>query len=113
DEKVRLEESKRQRREEHGEEDVEHPALRVLGADLDHLLAVFDRCLLDTLKLYVGLDELDSTVRAGGHGLHRSACEPVDDCASSDQAEEKRRVQQREFVEVPCEPVGQQEDDRE
>ena len=32
------------------EEDVEHPLLRVERADLDDLLAVGDRCLLDALS---------------------------------------------------------------
>ena len=50
DEEVRLEERERQRREEHRQEDVEHPLLRVLRADLDDLLAVLDRRLLDARR---------------------------------------------------------------
>ena len=43
DEEVRLEEGKPQRGEKHRQEDVEHPLLRVLRADLDDFLAVRDR----------------------------------------------------------------------
>ena len=51
-------------REEDREEDVDHPLLRVLRADLDDLLAVLDARLLDALELDVRLDELDRAVGA-------------------------------------------------
>jgi hypothetical protein len=89
--------AKRQRREEHAEEDVEHAALRVDGADLDDLLAVFDRRLGRAFELDVRLDELHRAVRAGGHGLHRRAGEPVDHRAAGDQAEQEGRMQDRQL----------------
>ena len=50
DEEERLDERERQRGEEHRQEDVEHALLRVLRADLDHLLAVGDRGLLASIS---------------------------------------------------------------
>ncbi len=101
--------------EEDDEEDVEHPLLRVRRADLDDLLAVGDRRLLDALELDVRLDELDGAVGARGHGLHARAREPVDDRAAGDEAEQERRVQERELLDLRRvgEPVGQEDDDRE
>src|SRR5687767_11453121 len=58
DEEKRFEKRKRKRREENTEENVEHPLLRILRANLDHLAAVFDRSLGDALEPDVGLDEL-------------------------------------------------------
>ena len=86
--------------EEHGDENIQHPFLRVLGADLDHFLAVGDGGLLHAFELDVGFDELDRAVSAGGHGLRGCAGEPVNHRAAGDQAEEERRVQQRKFVDV-------------
>ena len=40
DEEERFVEGERQRRKEHGQKDVEHAALGILGADFNHLLAV-------------------------------------------------------------------------
>jgi hypothetical protein len=56
-----LDERETERREEHGQEDVEHPLLRVLRADLDDLLAVLDRRLLDASSLMFAL--MNSTAR--------------------------------------------------
>jgi hypothetical protein len=69
DEEIGLNEGKRERREEDGQEDVEHPLLRVLRADLDDLLAVGDRRLLHAVQLDVRLDELHGTVAPGGDRL--------------------------------------------
>ncbi len=61
---------------------------------------------VDALELDVRLDELDRAVGAGRHRLRRGAGEPVDDRAAGDEAEQERRVQQRQLVEVrrsgPC-----------
>ena len=56
--------------------------------------------LVDALELDVGLDELDRAVGAGRHRLGRGAGEPVDHRAAGDQAEQERRVEQRQLVEV-------------
>ena len=53
---------------------------------------------VDALELDVRLDELDRAVGAGGHRLGRGAGEPVDHRAAGDEAEQERRVQQRELV---------------
>ena len=53
DEEERLEEGERQSREEDGQEDVEHAFLRVLGADLHHLLAILDGRLRSAFQLDV------------------------------------------------------------
>ena len=100
DEEERLDEGERQRDEEHREEDVEHALLRVLGADLDHLLAVRDRRLLHAFELDVGLDELHRAVGAGGDRLGGGAGEPVDHGAAGDQAQQERRMQQRQLADV-------------
>ncbi len=52
------------------------------------------------VEIHVRLDELDRAVRARRHGLHRRAGEPVDDRAAGDQAEQERRVEQRQLVDV-------------
>ena len=54
------------------EEDVEHPLLGVLGADLHDLLACPRRdAFVDAVvELDVRLDELDRAVGAGGDRLH-------------------------------------------
>ena len=60
DEEVALVEGERERSEEDRHEDVDHPGLRVLRADLDHLLRVLDARLLDlAVELDVCLDVLD------------------------------------------------------
>ena len=69
DEEVRLNEGKGQRDEKDGKENVEHPFLRVLRADLDHFFAVGDGGLLDALEPDIRLDELDRAVGAGCHSL--------------------------------------------
>ena len=51
----------------------------------------------DAVELDVRLDELDRAIRAGRHRLRRRAGEPVDDRAAGDQAEQERRVQQRQL----------------
>src|SRR6185312_1214403 len=94
DEEERLHKSKSQRSEEHSQEDVEHTFLRVLGADFDHFLAVFDGGFLYALKLDVGLDEFHCAICARGDSLRGSAGEPVNNCAAGDQTEHKRSMQQ-------------------
>ena len=60
----------------------------------DDLLAESStQAFVDAFELDVRLDELDRAVGAGGHGLHRSAGEPVDHRAAGDQAEQERRVE--------------------
>ncbi len=86
DEEERLEEGEGQRTEEHGQEDVDHALLRVLRADADHLLAVFDvGAALFGIELDVFLDELDRPIGAGGHGLRGRTGEPVDHGAAHDE----------------------------
>src|SRR5206468_9709241 len=87
DEKVGLEKRKRQRREKHAQEDVEHAALRVLRANLDDLLAVRNRGLLDALEPDIRLDELNGAVGAGADRLRRRAGEPVNHGATCYEAE--------------------------
>jgi hypothetical protein len=53
--------------------------------------------LVGAVQLDVLLDELDGAVGAGGDGLHRGAGEPVDHRAAGDEAEQERRVQDREL----------------
>ena len=69
--------------------------------------------LVAPVQLDVGLDELDRAVGARGHRLGRGAGEPVDDGAAGDEAEQERRVEQRELVEVLGQAVGEHHDDRE
>jgi hypothetical protein len=64
DEEERLDAGEGEGAEEDRQEDVEHALLRVLGADLDDLLAVGDRGLRRALELDVLLDELDRPVGA-------------------------------------------------
>ena len=59
-------------------------------------LLSLDRGLFDAFQLDVRLDELDRAVGAGGHGLGRSAREPVDDRAAGDEAEQEGRVHERQ-----------------
>src|SRR5262245_31196676 len=92
DEEKRLEERKGEAGEKHGQEDVEHPALRVQRADLDYLLAVRHRRLLDPVEADISLDELDSAVRSGADGLRGRTSEPVDHGAAHHEAKEERRV---------------------
>ena len=113
DEEERLDEGEGERGEEDGDEDVEHALLRVLGADFDDLLAVGDAGGGCAVELDVGLDEFDRAVGAGGDGLRGGAGEPVDHGAAGDQAEDERRVEERELVDVFGEAVGQGHDDRE
>ena len=69
---------------------------------------------VDAFELDVRLDELDRAVGAGRHGLRRRAGEPVDHRAAGDQAEQERRVQQRQVRhELRLQPVGERHDDRE
>ena len=113
DEEERLHESECQGNEEDGEEDVEHSLLRVLGADLHYLLAVFNRSFLYAFKPDVRLDELDRAVGACGDGLHRRTGEPVNDRAAADESQHKRGVQQRQLIHVLRQPVGECHDDGE
>src|SRR5204863_514096 len=84
-----LEAGEGQRREEDGEEDVEHALLRVLRADLDDALGVGDRGLLGAVQADVGFDELDRAVGARRYRLRGGAGEPVDDGAAGDEAEQE------------------------
>ena len=71
--------------------------------------------LVDAFELDVLLDELDRAVGAGRHRLHRRAGEPVDHRAAGDQAEQERRVQDRQLRDrrLVLEALGQRHDDRE
>ena len=65
-----------------------------------HLLGVRHGGLGRGVELDVALDELDRAVGAGGDRLHAGAGEPVDHRAARDQAEQERRMQQRELLDV-------------
>ena len=70
--------------------------------------------LVGALEVDVRLDELDRAVGAGGDGLRGRAGEPVDHRAAGDQAEQERRVQDRQVRdELRLEPVREHDDDRE
>ena len=45
------------------------PFWRILGANLNNLLAVLNRSLIRAFKLDVGLDELNRAIGTRGHGL--------------------------------------------
>src|SRR3954468_699813 len=64
-EEVGLDERKSERGEEYREEDIEHPSLGILSADLYHFLAVADRCRPFTVESDVRLDELDRSIGTG------------------------------------------------
>jgi len=90
DEKERLNEGESKRGEEHGDENIEHALLRVLGADLDNFFAVSDAGRGRAVELDIGFDEFDRAVSAGGDGLRGCAGEPVDHGAAGDEAENER-----------------------
>ena len=75
---------------EDGDEDVDHAALGIFGADFDHILALLGVGLLGCVgvELDVLLDILHGAVGTGGDGLHRGAGEPVDDASAEDEAED-------------------------
>ena len=98
DEEVRLDEREGERREEDADEDVEHPLLRVLRADLDDGLAVHYGGLRRSLELDVRLDVLHRSIRTRRHRLNRCAGEPVNHGAAGDEPEQERRVQQRQIA---------------
>src|SRR6266487_6024158 len=104
-EKEGFKERKGQRGEKHRDENVEHALLRVFRADLHDFLAVGDACFFNAFELDVGFDEFDRAVSASGHCLSGGAREPIDDGAASDEAEDKRRMEQRELVDVRSEAV--------
>ena len=114
DEEELVEEGEPEGGEEDRQEDVEHPRLGVLGADLDHLLAVGGAGLLGRLQVDVRLDELDGPVRPGGDRLGARPGEPVDHRPAGDQAEQERRVQDRQVLQqVGLQAVRQGHDDGE
>src|SRR5262249_41110014 len=113
DEKERFDEGEGQGREEDRQEDIQHAALGILRANLHHLFAVGNRRLLDSLQPNVALDELDRAIGSRSYGLGGSAGKPVNDGASGDQAENKRRIQQRQLIHVHRQAVGQRHNDGE
>ncbi|MPM14466.1 hypothetical protein SDC9_60829 [bioreactor metagenome] len=114
DEEVRLHEGERQGGEEDAQEQVEHALLGVLGADLHDLLGVGLAGAGDrVVQPDVVPDELDRPVGAGGHRLDGAAGEPVDHGTAGDQAEQERRVEQREVLDPLGHALGEAHDDRE
>jgi len=83
------------------------PPLRVLRADLHHLLRVAMDAFSALVQLDVRLDELDRPVGAGGDRLDGGAGEPVDDGAAGDEPRRKGRVQDGEELHVRLQPVGE------
>ena len=110
DEEEGFDEGAGQGAEKHRHEDVEHAFLRVDGADLDDLLAVLLRRLDHLIEPDVRADELDRTVGTGRHGLCAGAREPEDGCPAGDQAEQERRMQQRQLVQVFRQSGSEQHD---
>ena len=74
-----------------------------LLSSMDAFVAAFQ---LDVL-----LDELHGMICAGRYGLRRCAREPVDNRAAGHQAEQERRVQNRQLRQVLGEAVGENHDD--
>src|SRR5262249_10240691 len=97
DEEEGLEKRKSQGGEEHRDEDIQHALLRVLRADRHHFLGVGYRGFLRALQLDVLLDELHRAVGAGGYRLGGSAGEPIDHRAASNDAQQERRIQDRQI----------------
>ena len=111
DKEIGFDEGKGQRREEHGQENIEHAALRIQSANLHHALAVGHRRLLHALELDIGLDEFHRSIRAGRHGLSGGAGKPVDHRPAGDEAEQEGRVQHRKVFEIFGQPRRQHHDD--
>ena len=84
-------ESERERHQ--GDEDVPHATLGVLRADADDRFVILIVCFRFS-EIHFLLDELHGSVRAGGHGLHRGAAEPVDDGPAAYKAEQHWSVGQ-------------------
>src|SRR4029077_15439648 len=95
DEEEGLDKSESQCGEKHGNENVQHALLRVLGANLNDFLAVSDAGGGSSFELDVGLDKFDSAISASGHSLRGSASKPVNHGATGDQAENKGRMKER------------------
>ena len=78
------------------------------------LLSSIEALVAAPSKLNVRLDELDGPIGPGDDGLRRCAGEPIDHRAAGDQAQQKRRVQQRQVIrDSSVESVGEHHDDRE
>src|SRR5713101_8113784 len=112
-EEERLDEREGQCGKKHRDEDVEYALLRILGADLDDFFAVGDARLFRAFEVDVGFNEFDGAVCAGGHRLRGGAGEPINDGTTGDEAEDERRVKQRELVDIGGQAVGEGYDDRE
>src|SRR5207248_4076486 len=87
DEEERFEKGESEGRKEHAQEDIEHPFLSVLGADLYDLLTVGNRRFFDAFQFDVGFNEFNSAVSPGGYRLDRSTGKPVNHCASGDKSQ--------------------------
>ena len=86
DEEIGIEKRQREGEAEDHHEDVDHPALGVLRADLDDLLGVADG-RGGGVEAHVTFDVDHRAVGAGDDGLHRGAGEPIDDRAAHEQAQ--------------------------
>ena len=100
DEEVLVQAGKRERDEEHGQEDIEHAALGVLACKLPttRLLSSIEALVGAAIELDVRLDEFDGPIGAGHDRLRRSAGEPINHGAAGDQAQQERRMQQRQIT---------------
>jgi hypothetical protein len=90
--------------EENGDENVQH-AFCAYCVQISTTFLLSRRRLFDAFELDVGLDEFHGAIGAGGDGLGGSAGEPVDHRAAGDDAQQKRRVQDGEFVHVFVMPL--------
>src|SRR5258705_4081076 len=113
DEEERFNESKSQSGKEYSQEDIEHSFLRILGADLHHLLTVFHRSLLDALEADIRFDKLDCSIGACSDRLNRCTGKPVDHSAAGNQAQHEWSVKQRKVLRVSRQTVCQRHHDRE
>ena len=93
--------------------DIQHALLRILRADLDHLLAVGDGGFYHAFELDVGFDELDRAICASSDGLRGCAGKPVNHGAAGNQSKEERSVEQRKLIHVFGEAAGERHDDGE
>src|SRR4030095_2977707 len=71
-EKIRIEKGQCERERKNHDEDVDHSLLRVDRANLDHLLAVGDRCL-SSVEFEIFLDEHHRAISTGDNRLRACA----------------------------------------
>src|SRR5262249_7852272 len=108
---IRIEERQSQRQAENGNEDVEHPFLRIDGANLYHFLAILDRSSLGT-EIHVFFDVNYGAIRAGHHRLAGCSREPVDYRAAHQKPQHDFGLDQRQLARNIPKLLVEQKDDR-